>query len=203
MNQPVNTTVPAPGRVGPNAIIRIAEALESFEGRERVEALLEAAGLAHYLDAMPETMVDEREVTRLHVALRELIGVEGAKAVSRDAGVRTGDYLLARRIPRPAQRLLKILPAPLASRVLMTAIRRNAWTFAGSGRFEALPAYPPRFIIEDGPICAGARAEHPLCDFYAGTFERLYRKLVQREARVTETACQAKGAETCVFEVRW
>ena len=50
---------------------------------------------------------------------------------------RTGDYLLAHRIPKPVQALLKRLPAPLAARVLLAAITRHAWTFAGSGRFEA------------------------------------------------------------------
>jgi divinyl protochlorophyllide a 8-vinyl-reductase len=148
-------------------------------------------------------MVDEQEVTRLQATLRDQLGVDAARRTSHDAGLRTGDYLLANRIPRPVQRLLKILPARLASRVLIAAIRRNAWTFVGSGVFDGQPGRPTRLKVTDGPICRGARADVPLCDFYAGSFERLFSRLVHPNARVTETACQANGAESCVFEVRW
>ncbi len=123
--------------------------------------------------------------------------------MSRDAGLRTGDYLLANRIPRPAQALLSILPPGLASRTLLKAIRGNAWTFVGTGVFVADPSYPPKLTITDSLLCRGAVADQPLCDFYTGTFERLYRRLVDSDAVVTEIACHAKGDPDCVFEVRW
>lgn len=191
------------GRVGPNAIIRVVAALEDAQGRAAVERLLNASGLERYLDALPTEMVDEQEVSRLQSALREQVGVESARRISHDAGGRTGDYLLAHRIPRPVQRLLKILPALLASRVLISAIRRNAWTFVGSGVFDAESGHPTRLRVTNGPICRGATASEPLCDFYAGSFERLFSRLVHQDARVTETDCQANGADSCVFEVRW
>jgi divinyl protochlorophyllide a 8-vinyl-reductase len=193
----------AASRIGPNAIIRVVEALDQDRGPEAVVRLLEAAGLGHYSGALPTEMVDEQEVTRLQATLREQLGIDAARRTSRDAGLRTGDYLLANRIPRPVQRLLKILPARLASRVLIAAIRRNAWTFVGSGVFDGQPGRPTRLKVTDGPICRGAQADEPLCDFYAGSFERLFSRLVHPDARVTETACQANGAESCVFEVRW
>jgi divinyl protochlorophyllide a 8-vinyl-reductase len=193
----------AAARIGPNAIIRLVEALDQDRGPEAVAGLLEAAGLQQYSGALPTEMVDEQEVTRLQATLREQLGIDAARRTSRDAGLRTGDYLLANRIPRPVQRLLKILPARLASRVLIAAIRRNAWTFVGSGVFDGQPGRPTRLKVTDGPICRGARADEPLCDFYAGSFERLFSRLVHPDARVTETACQANGAESCVFEVRW
>lgn len=193
----------AVARIGPNAVIRVAEALEQACGSESVAQVFQAAGLGHYLAALPSEMVDEREVTRLQAALRERLGIPVARSVSHDAGSRTGDYLLANRIPRPVQRLLAVLPARLASRVLISAIRRNAWTFVGSGVFDGEPGRPTRLMVTDGPICRGASADEPLCDFYAGSFERLFSRLVHRGARVTEIACQANGAEACVFEVRW
>ena len=193
----------ATARVGPNAVIRVAEALESARGHDAVTRVFRAADLERYLKALPSEMVDEREVTRLQAALRDELGLEVARPVSHDAGLRTGDYLLANRIPRPVQRLLTILPARLASRVLISAVRRNAWTFVGSGVFDGTPGRPTRLSVTDGPICRGASANEPLCDFYAGSFERLFSRLVHPNARVTEIACQANGAESCVFEVRW
>lgn len=191
------------GRVGPNAIIRVAEALESSHGRAAVQDVFTHAGLAHYLDALPAEMVDEREVIALQGALRERLGVTAARAVARDAGTRTGDYLLAKRIPKPVQALLSILPPFLASRTLIKAIRANAWTFVGTGVFTAHDSYPPTFVITDSLLCRGATADQPLCDFYAGTYERLFRRLVHREASVTEVACHATGAPDCRFEIRW
>jgi divinyl protochlorophyllide a 8-vinyl-reductase len=193
----------AVARIGPNAIIRVAEALEEGGSVDRRDRVFQAAGLAHYLSAPPSEMVDEREVMRLQSVLREQLGVDTARAISRDAGRRTGDYLLANRIPKPVQWLLRLLPAPLASRVLIDAIRRNAWTFVGSGRFDGHAGRPTRLTVVDGPICRGARADQPLCDFYAGSFERLFSRLVHRSVRVEEVQCQATGASACTFEVRW
>lgn len=190
-------------RIGPNAIIRVAEALNARFGA--AGEVFADAGLVHYLAAPPEEMVDEREVTALQRALRMRLGVTEARAVSFDAGLRTGDYLLAHRIPLPAQRVLKLLPAASASRMLLAAVAKHAWTFSGSGEF----AYgkPVRRAVQVSitgcPICRGSQADEPLCDFYTGAFERLFRTLVHRGTDVRELACQAQGAPACLFEMRW
>jgi divinyl protochlorophyllide a 8-vinyl-reductase len=191
------------GRIGPNAIIRAAEAMSAAVGEGRSAQLLRAAGLGAYVGAPPERMVDEGEVTRLHRVLRTELGAEPARSISREAGVRTGDYLLAHRIPQPVQTLLRALPASLACRLLLLAIRRHAWTFAGSGVFSARAGNPTRLSVAGCPICRGAEMGGPLCDYYSATFECLFRELVCAEAKAIETACQADGAEACTFEVRW
>jgi divinyl protochlorophyllide a 8-vinyl-reductase len=190
-------------RIGPNAIIRVAEVMRETVGEAGTADVFREAGLQPYLDALPEHMVDEREVTALHNALRATLGEERARAVSHEAGLRTGDYLLANRIPRLAQRVLKVLPPRLAARVLLAAIGKHSWTFAGSGVFKAEPGNPVRVSIAGCPVCHGMTAEEPICAFYAGTFERLFRTLVSRRTVVTETACQATGAPACAFELRW
>mgnify|MGYP001105369086 CR=1 FL=1 len=188
-------------RIGPNAIIRVAEALVARQGSAR--PCFEDAHLAHYLAELPQEMVDEREVIALQQALRGRLGLDEAGAVSRDAGLRTGDYLLAHRIPKPAQVLLRLLPARPASAVLLSAVGKHAWTFSGSGHFSFATGNPVRVTITDCPICRGAAAERPLCDFYSATFERLFRTLVSRRTQVHETQCQAMGAGACVFEMGW
>ena len=123
--------------------------------------------------------------------------------MAREAGQRTGDYLLAHRIPRPVQWLLKCLPPTLAARVLLAAIARHAWTFAGSGRFEVLGYAPVRVSISGNPLARAVHADEPQCFYYAATFERLFRALVSRKSTVVETRCEAAGAAACIFEVRW
>lgn len=190
-------------RIGPNAITRVAEALRSDLAEDQVARLFDLAEISGHLTNPPKRMVDEREVTRLHRVLRQELGVDEALRVARQAGLYTGDYLLAHRIPAGVQRLLSWLPARLASRVLLSAIRRHAWTFAGSGELRVRSAFPPRLTIAGCCVCRGAEATVPLCDYYASAIERLFRALVHPRAVVTETACQATGSDACTFEVVW
>lgn len=148
-------------------------------------------------------MVSEHHVARLQATLREVFGETLASAISRDAGRRTGEYLLANRIPRAAQHLLRWLPAQWAARVLAKAISRHAWTFAGSGTFSVKPGFPFVFEIQSNPLCRAIRSDHAVCDFYSATFERIFRELVHPKSRVTETACESAGAAACVFEIVW
>ncbi|MGD8274794.1 MAG: bacteriochlorophyll 4-vinyl reductase [Thiohalocapsa sp.] len=203
---PAEHAAVTPHRIGPNAIIRIAEALNAGPGG--ADGVFADAGLAHYLAEPPQEMVDEDEVIALQQALRRRLGSDVARAVSFDAGLRTGDYLLAHRIPRPAQRLLRVMPAGPASRMLLKAVGQHAWTFSGSGVFGFTPyswvqGQPVQVRIANCPICRGSQASQPICDFYSGAFERLFRTLVHRRTQVQEVVCQAQGADACLFEMRW
>lgn len=188
-------------RIGPNAITRVAEALTAARGS--ADEVFAAAGLSQYLVDPPETMVDERDVTALQQALRAELDAASAHRVGHDAGLRTGDYLLAHRIPKPAQRILKLLPPGPASRMLLKAVGKHAWTFSGSGHFSYTLGRPVQVRIQNCPLCRGSQADVPVCDFYRGTFERLFTTLVNRHTQVTETQCQAMGADACIFEMRW
>jgi divinyl protochlorophyllide a 8-vinyl-reductase len=193
----------AAGRIGPNAIIRLAEALRPQVGDVVTERIFDRAGLMPYLDQPPDRMVDEVEVTRLHQAMLKTVGPTMARQVARDAGRRTGDYLLAHRIPKPAQWLLRRLPPTLAARLLIASIAGHAWTFAGSGAFAARVGDPVVLTIRGNPMCKGAQESEPSCHFYAATFERLFRALVHRQTEVIEVACEARGDAECRFELNW
>lgn len=195
-------------RIGPNAIIRVHEALTATLGADEARAVFTRAGLVSYLETPPGAMVPAVEVTALHRALLDRLPAEHRAAVNRHAGIATADYLLAHRIPGPAQAVLKVLPPVPAARVLITAMGRNSWTFAGGGRFEGTAGRPTRLVIADGPIQQAVDpvdrpARAPVCGYYAATFERLFQVLVTRKAQVRETACQAQGAPVCVFEAAW
>ncbi len=199
------------GLIGPNAVTRLAEALAAQVGSERTASIFGEAGQAKLLAAPPEKMVDEQIVTALHVAMRHQLDTPQALRASTRAGELTADYLLANRIPRPVQALLRVLPAMLAARLLVLAIGRHAWTFAGSGQFAALflphalgkGAPHLRFSITGCLVCRGAEASQPACAYYAATFERLFRKLVHRGANVVESRCEACGDSSCEFDIRW
>lgn len=193
----------AVARIGPNAIIQLAGALEQSLGKAPARDLLRASGLGEYVDAPPEATVDELEVIALHRMVRERLPSQAARGIAQEAGRKTADYLLARRIPAAVQTLLRTLPASLASPALLATIARHAWTFAGSGRFSARAGRPVVITIDGCPICCGAHAEAPLCDYYAATFQRLFAALVHPRASAVETDCIAAGAHACRFEISW
>lgn len=186
-------------RIGPNAVTRLAGAAEAQLGPEACSVLFAASGLGAYRTAPPETMVDEDEVVSLYATLDELHPTR-AVTVARDAGHRTAQYLLAHRIPQPVQWLLHALPAGAAARVLVWAISRHAWTFAGSGRFHAVHRDGLSVTIEGGPFADPHGSEAPLRAFYSAVFETLFTTLVSRRSRV-EVGSAMPGA--CRFAVRW
>jgi divinyl protochlorophyllide a 8-vinyl-reductase len=131
--------VPEPdevARIGPNAILRLVEALDARFDRAKTEVVFRAAGQLELLAAPPDAMVDERSITALYTSLPAQLGHAEAAEVSAQAGLLTGEYLLAHRIPAAAQRVMKLMPAALAARTLLAAIDMHSWTFAGSGTFE-------------------------------------------------------------------
>jgi divinyl protochlorophyllide a 8-vinyl-reductase len=188
--------------IGPNAVTRMAEALLSAGGDAMRRDVFAAAGLSRYLAAPPTRMIPETDVARLHAAAIATLGEARAADVSREAGRLTGDYLLAHRIPALAQRVLKRLPRKLAARLLVAAIARHAWTFAGGGAFSY--AFSPGLTLRlrGSPICRGLRTQAPACAYFAATFERVFGEILGPSLRVTETECEATGAPACIFEAR-
>lgn len=190
-------------RIGPNAIIRTREALVDHVGDDAAVHVFTAAGLGAYLVALPETMVPEADVVALHHAVRRELAPATADAVMRDAGERTARYLLAHRIPGPVQVLLRALPARLAARLLLTLIARHAWTFAGSAKLTIEPGKPARVHFEGSPFARVDAAARPVCGFYVGTFEAIFRALVHPATRGRETACGGVGAPRCTLSLDW
>ena len=193
----------AAARIGPNAVTRLAEALVAARGHAAAADVFGRAGLAHRLATPPQSMVEETEVTALHAAVRATLPQSAADAIAPDAGHRTAAYLLAHRIPRLMRAILPHLPARLSARILLSAIGRHAWTFAGSGCFARRRGRPTRFEITTNPMARGLVAHQPACTYCAATFEGLFRALVHPAARVAETACEAMGSASCLFEARW
>ncbi len=190
-----------PGRIGPNAVIRLIEALDGVEGRPVTSRIFQSAGVSPFLSDPPGAMVDERCVGTLYSQMLGTMGESRMRTIAWIAGQRTGEYLLRNRIPRPVQRLLKLLPRTLASTILMHAIARHAWTFAGSGSFSFAPGRPVRFKILNCPVCRQCTSQAAICDYYSATFERIWSELIHADTRVTEIECSATGAPACLFEI--
>ncbi|MFG5410971.1 V4R domain-containing protein [Piscinibacter sakaiensis] len=138
--------------------------------------------------APPRDRIGPNAITRLAEAL---VG-HGGPALAAEVFGQAG---LARHLRRPPDTMV---PEDEACR-LHAALR----AFAGSGRFEAAAGSGGRatLTIRGNPLCRGQLALAPACDYYAATFERLFRVLVHPDCRVAEVACEARGDTACRFEV--
>ncbi len=194
----------APATIGPNAIIRMGEAIEALEGAPVAKRIFQAAGIEQYLTTPPGGMVPAADVAALHRALHTTLGDARARTAGWVAGQRTAEYLLENRIPAVVRKIMRVVPPPIAARLLAAMITRNAWTFAGTGRVRFWFGSKAALVtISRNPICDGTVSAEPYCDYYAATFERLFAALVHDSTRVVETHCTALGAPECVFEIHW
>lgn len=185
------------GLIGPNAILQMLPVLDTFAGEDQRNDMLSRAGI----DELPDgtAMIPEVDAANLHRQLR-LDEPTNAPALAKDAGTATADYILAHRIPRPAQRLLKCLPATLAARMLSKAIAQHAWTFVGSGNFRAVSSWI--FEIKHNPLIKGEFSDERLCHWHVAVFARLYQTLVARNCVCSEVRCGAvEGGDICRFEI--
>lgn len=184
-------------QIGPNAVLQLVPVLMDRVGTRTCATILDRAGIFELPDGL--SMIDEGPVVRLHQALRRDLPDQAA-ALGHDAGVGTARYILANRIPGPAQTLLRHLPWRLSARLLSKAIAKNAWTFAGSGHFRV---HAPLVLeLRDNPMVRDEWAAHPICHWHAAVFETLYRALVHPDLRCVETHCAASGDDCCRFRLR-
>lgn len=200
--EPYSGRVPATtARIGPNTIIQLAHVLrDRFGAGVAATLLFESTGYA--LGALPKAMVDEREAQAFVRTVMDAVGESQGTQLLHEAGHRTADYLMANRIPRPAQWLMKALPRRAGLAVLLRAMQANAWTFAGSGSFTVKRhAHGAELTFHACAMCRDMQTVAPVCDFYAGTFEHLIRTLVAPRAQVREVECYGTGGHCCRFEV--
>lgn len=191
------TRAPAPARsaavIGPNAVIQLGRALLAGPGRRAAEEVFDAASCADLLDAPPQRMTDEALVRRLYQALWR-VRPGDASGLARESGARTAGYVIQNRIPRAARWLMRAAPPPVAARLLLVAIRRNAWTFAGSGACE-ISVRPYAVEIRGNPLAM------PHGVWHSAVFTRLFRELVSPRTRVRHSVVHRGGAAACRFDI--
>lgn len=185
------------GRIGPNAILQLADVLERRWGGDRLSAVLAEAGVSR--PPRDAGMLPEADCAAVHQAVRRLM--PGPEGLLEEAGLATGDYILAHRIPTLAQAVLRLLPGSLAAPVLTRAIARHSWTFAGTGEFRVEGSRPLIVSVARNPLVAEWRADTPQCIWHVAVFRRLYGRLVWPGVAVREVACCACGDPACRFEI--
>ncbi len=199
LNDPAALAHPdAAGRIGPDAVLQLAEVLLAEDGPATRARIFEAAGLRHHLMRPPDTMVEEAEVAALFTALGDELGQVRALHRLRKSGSATAAYLLTHSIPPFARLLLPSMPTSFAAVLLTRSIQRHGWTFLGTGALD---------VVRGDPLGIRIRLARPLVpvarlagEFYRATFEGLFRALVHDAARAEP---QPTAGGVCRFDITW
>lgn len=180
--------------MGPNAIIQTVGALRDHYGAAAANTLLAQHGHAHLVQELPSEMIDEADFHRLVQMLVVQTGSSEAGVILREAGQRTARYLLQHRIPRLFQRLVGILPHRIGMWLLLWAISKHAWTFAGSGQFS--------FVVNDDPtisLTINYPSVETVAHFYGGTFSVLLQTLIDQHIAVQIRTSQHDQRIDCIY----
>lgn len=127
--------------------------------------------------------------------------LEATVAVTGDAHAasKVGALVMTTRTATPVKVALSMLGSPVQ---VLRRIDRAAGKFTTIGRFRPV-------AVSDGAATVGYRlpdgyAPHHLnCDFTSGLLAQIPALFGLPPASVAHSACQTRGAEECVFELRW
>ncbi|WP_208351825.1 bacteriochlorophyll 4-vinyl reductase [Pseudaestuariivita rosea] len=180
------------GVVGPNAVIQLGRAVEHHLGFDAAHDLFAGTGFAHLLLNPPQQMIDQAIPAALFHALWQVHPPDVAAKIAETAGLWTADYIIANRIPRFAKTLLRLAPRRLGAALLSKAIRKNAWTFAGSGRCHVVG-----HVIE----IADNLLTMPGSVWHKAVLQRLFNRLIDADIIITHNSCWRDGTPVCRFTV--
>lgn len=183
-----------PAKIGPSAIRQLLAVMKEERHERWLRDVFYRSGLSAMLVNPPTGLIEERAVADLYQALFQRLPPAAASRIASKAGTYAGRNIVANHVPKVAQFFLKHLPARYAGPLLLRAIHRVAWTFAGSGltTIETRPGLA--LEIKDNLIAM------PGCVWQVQMFETLFRHLVSPKVQVKHTACCLDGASSCRFE---
>jgi len=195
LDLPFAPTAVRAGVVGPNAVLQLTTPLRQAVGEAGLHDIFNRAGVVHWLRQPPLAMVSEERARRLFEAVLEELGPKRGAEVLFDAGAGTARYVMANRIPRPVCALLRVLPAALAGPLLLRAIERHAWTFAGSGDCRTDNRQGFTIIIRNNPLAT------PNCPWHQGVLQTLFQSLVSPRCELDYARCGGRTCSCCRFQI--
>ena len=189
-----------PARIGPNAILQLIAVLREERHERWLRDVFYRSGLSAMLVNPPDEMVDERAGRRSLPSLVRAPAAGCGRSVDRGQSRHATPRAIFWRTAFPSQRrfVLKLLPTRWSAPLLLRAIQRHAWTFAGSGETQHCHEgrRGRRSKSRTNPIAM------PGCVWHVGVFETLFQRLVSTKARVRHVACCGDGAHRLLLRDR-
>jgi diguanylate cyclase (GGDEF)-like protein len=163
-------------------------------GENGLAQLLELSGSEHtvaYLDEITNWISYDESMALFAAAVE----VTGEEQIARQVGEET----LAQHAGTPVATLMRSLGSP---EEIYRQIAQAGSKFTTVSRLEAVEVAPGRAVIRE-QACAGFERTRAHCDWAQGLMSQPTVLFGLPPATVTESECQAEGADACVYEITW
>ncbi len=195
----------------PNKFGLIAiRALEDVMGRNGLNAILNLAGLSHYIDDYPaddlKKEFDFFEFSALGTALEDMYGPRGGRGLALRAGRATFSDALKDfgALAGVGDLAFKVLPLQAKLRIGLPAMAKIFSQV--SDQHSTVEEKDAEFIytIHKCPVCWGRTgSDKPVCFFSTGLLQEGLKWISGgSEFRVNESRCHAMGDEVCEFVIQ-
>ena len=195
----------------PNKFGLIAiKALEDVMGRNGLNAILNLAGLTHYVDGYPPDNLEKAfnfsEFSALGIALEEMYGPRGGRGLALRAGRATFSDALKDfgALAGVGDLAFKVLPLQAKLRIGLPSMAKIFSQV--SDQHSTVEEKDAEFFytIHKCPVCWGRSGlDKPVCFFATGLLQEGLKWISGgNEFRVNEARCHAMGDEVCEFVIQ-
>jgi predicted hydrocarbon binding protein len=188
----------------------IIKALEEVMGRNGLNAILNLAGLGHYINNYPpdnlEKGFDFAELSAISIALEEMYGPRGGRGLALRAGRATFADSLRNfgALAGVGDLAFKVLPLQAKLRIGLPAMAKIFSQV--SDQLSTVEETENEFIytIHKCPVCWGRHDEDkPVCFIATGLLQEGLKWVSGgNEFRVNESKCHAMGDDVCEFVIQ-
>lgn len=194
----------------PNRWVRvILETTEDIAGPKAMSALLNLAGLSHYIgNYPPDNMKKEvpfADVGKLQEAYWQIYGDRGARVFAIQAGVKTFNDGLERfgRVASAARAAMKIGSVERRISIGLEFFAKFFNTVSDQKVKVDQDDKNWYWKIMDCPMCAGRTSDKPVCHLAVGVLQASMENFVDKNVRyrITPVQCQAMGADEGIIEI--
>ncbi len=203
--------VPKSGLYYPNKFgLIIIKSLEEVMGKNGLNAILNLAGLSHYIDHYPpdnlEKGFDFTELSAIGTALEEMYGPRGGRGLALRAGRATFSDALRNfgALAGVADLAFVVLPLHAKLRIGVPAMAKIFTQL--SDQLSTVEEKDNEFIytIHKCPVCWGRHnADKPVCFIATGLLQEGLKWVSGgKEFRVNESKCVAVGDAVCEFVIQ-
>jgi len=186
------------------------KALEDVMGKNGLNAILNLAGLNHYVDNYPadnlEKTFDFADLSSINIALEEMYGPRGGRGLALRAGRATFADALRNfgALAGAGDLAFKVLPLQAKMRIGIPAMAKIFSQV--SDQYSTVEERENEFVytIHKCPVCWGRTGvDKPVCFIAVGLLQEGLKWVSGgNEFRVNESKCVALGDEVCEFIIQ-
>jgi len=182
-------------------------ALEELLGRNGLNAVLNLAGLTHFINNYPPNNMEKKfpfaSYAAVNQAIEDFYGVRGSKGLMLRCGKVSMTHALAMytAFAGIGNLGMRLMPQSMKVKITLTVIAQTFRTI--SDQLSKVTEEADAYIYENETcsMCWRRTSSQPCCHVATGVLIEALHWATGKNYRVTEVACMAMGAPTCRFVI--